>query len=185
MNAAYKVPFYILGYLIRLGPLHGYQLKVTIEREASDFAKIKLPNLYYHLASMREKGWIDAEREKTGNRPEKDVYSVTAEGKAEYGELLRRCLAEPVDWDFALDGALFFSKDLSPEEIGQGLLVARARTDEALKSIKAHRLEVLAEVPAPFGDIAGLILSHHERHYAAERAWLCEAIKVISAQKDP
>ena len=185
MNAAYKVPFYILGYLIRLGPLHGYQLKADIEREASDFAKIKLPNLYYHLASMHEKGWIEAEREKEGNRPEKDVYSVTAEGKARYEELLRRCLAEPVDWDFPLDGALFFSKDLSPEEIELGLLAARARMDEALKSIKAHRMGVLAEVPAPFGDIAGLILSHHEAHYTAEHAWLCEAIEVISAQKGP
>jgi DNA-binding PadR family transcriptional regulator len=183
MNSTYKVPFYILGYLIRLGPLHGYQLKADIEREASDFAKIKLPNLYYHLASMREKGWIEAEREKEGNRPEKDVYSVTAEGKAQYEELLHRCLMEPVDWDFPLDGALFFSKDLSPEEIEQGLLVARARADAALMSLSAHRMQVLAEVPAPFGDIACLILSHHEGHYAAERAWLCEAIEVISARK--
>jgi DNA-binding PadR family transcriptional regulator len=183
MNESYKVPFYILGYLIRQGPLHGYQLKANIEREASDFAKIKLPNLYYHLASMREKGLIEAEREKQGNRPEKDMYSVTAEGKAQYEELLRRCLAEPGYWDFPIDGALFFSKDLSPEEIQQGLLVARSRADAALKSLAAHRVEVLAEVPASFSEIASLILSHHERHYAAELAWLREAIEVISARK--
>jgi DNA-binding PadR family transcriptional regulator len=183
MNESYKVPFYILGYLMRSGPLHGYQLKANIEREASDFAKIKLPNLYYHLASMREKGWIEAEREKEGNRPEKDVYSVSAEGRAQYDEFLRRCLAEPVDWDFPVDGALFFSKDLSHEEIERGLLVACSRADAALKSLAVHRVEVLAEVPASFSEIASLILSHHERHYAAELAWLREAIEVISARQ--
>lgn len=76
-----KVSFYILGFLIRLGPLHGYQLKAHIESEARDFAKIRLPNLYYHLGSMREKGWVESTRGKEGSRPEKEVFSVTPEGK--------------------------------------------------------------------------------------------------------
>ncbi|MGA2547401.1 MAG: PadR family transcriptional regulator [Rectinemataceae bacterium] len=183
MTESYKVPFYILGFLIRLGPLHGYQLKAHIELEARDFAKIRLPNLYYHLGSMREKGWVESKREKEGSRPEKDIFSITDEGRSKFGELLERALAEPVDWDFPLDGALFFSKGRSAKRIERELAAAEARATAALESLAAHRKEVLAEVPQGFRDVAGLILSHHERHYATEREWLAEAKKVFEARK--
>lgn len=44
-----KVPFYILGLLMRYGPQHGYNIKQLVSDGISDFAKIKLPTIYYHL----------------------------------------------------------------------------------------------------------------------------------------
>ena len=175
MTESYKVPFYILGFLIRLGPLHGYQLKAHIEREARDFAKIGLPNLYYHLASMREKGWIESTREREGNRPEKDVFSPTDEGRLRFSQLFERCLIEPVGWDFPVDGALFFSKGRKAKSIEKAMAAAEARAATALEGLVAHRAEVLAEVPPSFREVAALILGHHERHYAAEKEWAAEA----------
>jgi len=183
MNDSYKVPYYILGFLIRSGPLHGYQLKAAIEREAKDFAKIKLPNLYYHLGKMREKGWLDSKEGREGSRPEKEVFSVTGEGRLAFRDLLERCLAEGVDWDFPLDGALFFSKGLNSGAILKGLAESEARAAEAIESLEAHGREVMREVPESFRDIAALILAHHERHYAAEREWLQGAIAVFTARE--
>jgi DNA-binding PadR family transcriptional regulator len=183
MNESYKVPFYILGFLIRLGPLHGYQLKAHIEQEARDFAKIRLPNLYYHLASMREKGWIESTREREEGRPEKEIFSPTKEGKIRFAELFDRCLAEGAEWDFPLDGALFFSKGKMASSIAHSLREAEARATVALEGLAAHREEVLAEVPPTFRDVASLIIGHHERHYAAEKEWLAEAIRIFSAKR--
>lgn len=183
MTDSYKVPFYILGFLIRLGPLHGYQIKTHIESEAGDFAKIRLPNLYYHLGSMREKGWVESTRGQEGSRPEKEIFSVTAEGELQFREFLDRCLAEPVGWDFPLDGALFFSKGRSAKTIARELSAAEERAAAALVTLAGHRKEVLDEVPPSFRDVAALILAHHECHYAAERKWLHEAIAVFEARK--
>lgn len=182
MNESYKVPFYILGFLLRLGPLHGYQLKAHIESEARDFAKIRLPNLYYHLASMREKGWIESTLEREEGRPEKEIFSPTEEGRLRFAELFERCLAESAEWDFPLDGALFFSKGRKAS-IARSLKEAEARAAAALEGLAAHRKEVLAEVPPSFRDVASLIVGHHERHYAAEKEWLAEAIKIFSGTR--
>jgi DNA-binding PadR family transcriptional regulator len=183
MTDSYKVSFYILGFLIRLGPLHGYQLKTHIEREARDFAKIKLPNLYYHLGSMKGKGWVESTRGKEGSHPEKEIFSVTVEGKRRFEEFLDRCFAEPVGWDFPLDGALFFSKGRSTRTIARELSAAEERAVLALDALAGHRKEVLDEVPPSFRDVAALILAHHECHYAAERKWLHEATAVFESRK--
>jgi DNA-binding PadR family transcriptional regulator len=183
MSDSYKVPFYILGFLIRLGPLHGYQLKAHIEREARDFAKIKLPNLYYHLGAMKERLWIESTIEKDEGRPEREVFSVTEEGRRRFGELFERCLGECPEWDFPIDGALFFSKGMKAKEIARNLTAALARANAALALLASHRGEVLAEVPPAFRETASLILAHHERHYAAERDWLVEALRIFSPAK--
>jgi DNA-binding PadR family transcriptional regulator len=183
MTDSYKVPFYILGFLIRSGPLHGYQLKVAIEREAKDFAKIKLPNLYYHLGKMREKGWLGSKEGRSGSHPEKEIFSVTEEGRLMFQEFLERCLSDRVDWDFPLDGALFFSKGIPAKSIARELRAAEERAAAALEGLDAHREEVLAEVPPGFRGVAGLILAHHERHYLAEREWLQEAIAVFTPRE--
>lgn len=172
MTDSYKVQFYILGFLLRLGPLHGYQIKARIEREAADFAHVKLPNLYYHLGRMGESGWVAARLDREGNRPEKEVYSVTKEGKRAFAELLDRCLDESPVWDFAADGALFFASAGSAPAYAEAFRLRKSRAEESLGRIAAHREEALAEVPEAFRDLARLIFEHHELHMRAELDWL-------------
>jgi DNA-binding PadR family transcriptional regulator len=182
MTESYVVPFYILGFLIRLGPLHGYQLKARIESEASDFAQIKLPNIYYHLGTMKRKGWVESSTEREGNRPEREVFSITGAGSAEFGRLLERSLEAPVLWDFPIDGAIFFSKGISPQALAEGLADRANRIKASLARIAAHRREALGEIPESFRDMAGLIFAHHEIHYRAELDWILEAIETVRTQ---
>ncbi|HUI71328.1 MAG TPA: PadR family transcriptional regulator [Spirochaetia bacterium] len=182
MRDSYKVPFYILGFLIRLGPLHGYHLKMHLEHEASDFARIKLPTIYYHLGVMKGKGWVVSDVGKEGNRPEKQVFSITEDGKRKFRELLNRCLMEPVTFDFPVDGALFFSKGFSAARIAKRLADRKKQAGVILKHLSLHRDEVLHEVPVAFGDVAALLLAHHELHYQAEQKWLQSAIEVFGGR---
>jgi DNA-binding PadR family transcriptional regulator len=179
MTDAYKVPFYALGFLIRSGPLHGYQLKALIEHEASDFAHIKLSNLYYHLGSIKKKGWVESNFEKDGNRPEKEIFSITKEGRKAFRTLMTRCLSEEILWEFPIDGALFFSRKDSPGSLLAGLAEEENRLAERLSRMMEHREEVLSEVPEHFRSVADLILSHHEDHYRTEMKWLQKAIGIL------
>jgi DNA-binding PadR family transcriptional regulator len=179
MTDAYKVPFYILGFLIRSGPLHGYQLKTRIEHEANDFAQIKLSNLYYHLGAIKEKGWVESRFGKEGNRPEKEVFSITKDGRKAFKDLMARCLSEETLWDFAVDGVLFFSEKKSQEFLRLDLKEGEKRITERLSRIVEHRKLVFSEVPEHFRLIADLILSHHEEHYRTELKWLQNTIEVL------
>lgn len=85
-----SVPFYLLGLLIRFGPQHGYRLKQMVEDEIADFAKIKMPNIYYHLNKLCEEGYLNSIQNREGNRPEKSVYQITDEGKAYFGKLAKK-----------------------------------------------------------------------------------------------
>jgi DNA-binding PadR family transcriptional regulator len=184
MIDAYKVPFYILGFLIRSGPLHGYQLKTQIEHEASDFAHIKLSNLYYHLGAMKKKLWVESSIDKEGNRPEKEVFSITKEGRKAFKGLMARCLSEETLWEFPIDGVLFFVEKRIPDFIRDGLEEEKGRISARLTGIIEHRKQVLSEVPEHFRPIANLILSHHEEHYRTEIKWLQNAIEVFGETTD-
>jgi hypothetical protein len=97
-----------------------------------------------------------------------------------FAELFERCLGESAEWDFPIDGALFFSKGRKAKPIARALKGAESRTRAALEALAAHREEVLAEVPPSFREVASLIIGHHERHYEAEMEWLAEAIGTFS-----
>jgi DNA-binding PadR family transcriptional regulator len=176
MTESYKVQFYILGYLVRLGSQHGYQIKGRIEREAADFARIKLPNLYYHLGRMEEKGWVSSKPDREGNRPEREVYSISKAGRKAFAELRDRCLEEASVWEFAVDGALFFMDGDAIPACAEALSRRRARAEEGLRALAAHKEATLAEVPESFRDTARLIFEHHELHHRAELEWLGGAI---------
>ena len=103
-----KIPFYLLGLLIRYGPQHGYRLKQIIEETISDFAKIKLPTIYYHLDKLKENGYVAETTDKEGNRPEKMVYTITDKGEEYYDELLMKQLTESYSPEFSIDGVLYF-----------------------------------------------------------------------------
>lgn len=164
------IPLYILGFLRRFGPMHGYQLKKLLGEQLSDFTDIKLPTVYYHLEKLAAEGLVSQTSEKPGARPEKTVYAVTESGVARFKELLAR-----LDFDyrpaFSADAAFYFSDDLDPAALVRRLGAHAERLDEALRRIEAHRAETLPRVPPEMRAEVRIIFDHHARHYAAERDW--------------
>ena len=50
------IPLYILGFLLRYGPQHGYQIKKLISEQMADFTSIKLPPSTTTWRKWRPKG---------------------------------------------------------------------------------------------------------------------------------
>lgn len=167
-----KIPFYILGLLQRYGPQHGYSLKRIIEEQIAEFARIKMPTVYYHLGKLKEGGYVEEKLEREGNRPEKSVYSVTDRGKSYFSELMEKQLTEPYEPELPLDGALFFSEKLSEEELVSEMKKRMSSLENRLESLKHYRNSVLENVPNPGKKSTTSIFDHHICHFEAELEWL-------------
>ena len=171
-----KVPFYILGLLIRYGPEHGYRLKQIMEAQIADFAHIKLPTLYYHLENLAKKGYIDAVSVKDGNRPEKTVYSITKSGREYFSLLCHKLLKEVLVMELPLDGLLFFSECVPVDNIVQELGKRKITLENQLKLLETHRAVSMPQIAAEGKAYARLIFEHHQLHMEAELAWIKNAL---------
>lgn len=172
-----KIPFYLLGLLIRYGPQHGYKLKQIIEERISDFAKIKLPTIYYHLQKLKEQGYIEEAIDKEGNRPEKLVYTITESGIKYFDHLYINQLHENYTPEFALDGVLFYREKVDQEVLLEELKRKKEAIVEKLNSMQLHKENTLNHVHELGRVSTSLIFEHHQCHYEAELRWLEKAIK--------
>ncbi len=121
----------LLGFL-NLRPMTGYDLKKTMDGSTQAFWHARLSQIYPTLKGMEAAGLIASRLEPQEGKPDRRVYAITAEGRAE----LMRWLAEPVG--HVEPGKctallkLFFSGSLGREQILEHL---RAQ-------LEAHRAEL-------------------------------------------
>ena len=173
-----KAPLYILGFLSRYGPQHGYRLKQFLEH-ISDFASLKLPTIYYHLEKMEKKGLISAAQEKDGKRPEKWVYTITPDGQEAFQELLKNAASSSYRGEFLLDAVLFFSEFMEIQHVLDALTCQLERCEKVLQRIEEHKEEVLQHQPEWSKVFTKAIFSHHEYHHRAELMWLQETVNEL------
>jgi len=183
MKESYKVPFYILGFLRRFGPIHGYQIKKYMEEQASDFAKIKMSNLYYHLGVMCKNKLIELSQDQDTAHPEREIYKITKIGETKFIEYYNLCLKDEVDFNFPIDGAFFFSNLENINNINTKLLQHKEKNLKRLKTLKNHKREVKAKLSNRQAEISELIFLHHEVHYEAELQWIEVAINQLGKNK--
>ena len=71
-----KIPFYILGLLMRYGPQKGYKIKQLVSEGITAFAKIKQSTVYNNLEKLKNNGYVNSNVDNNGTGPEKIVYSI-------------------------------------------------------------------------------------------------------------
>lgn len=177
-----NVPLYILGLLRRFGPQHGYQIKKVISEQIADFARIKLPTIYYHLQRMEADGLLSAENEKDSNRPERRVYSITRAGETAFDEGLVDLLEVTYEPSFEGDALFYFADALEGADILRSLEEQARVMDTAVGTIESHEAIAMAQLPGEKGVWASIIFKHHKRHYEAEASWAREALAVLRRQ---
>ena len=170
------IPLYILGLLQRFGPQHGYQIKKTVAEQLSDFTQIKLPTIYYHLEKMESEGLLFSKSEKPDSRPEKTIYSITDKGIKEFKNMLAALLEFEYKPTFSSDAVFYFSDYVEKEDIISHLMAYIDKLNKIISNIKKHKEETMNFIPAEYKTMAGIIFSHHERHYQAELEWAEETL---------
>lgn len=108
----------VLGYLVR-GPMHPYELS-RLMREHGDDRSIKFTHgsLYMVFGQLAKAGFIvEQETSREGQRPERTVYGLTDEGRAELKDWMRELVAEPRHEYPHFVAALSMIGALHPDEV--------------------------------------------------------------------
>lgn len=176
MEFCLKAQLYILGFLKRFGPQHGYALKQLLSKHAADFANIKMSNIYYHFEKMAKQGLLRVSFEKEGKRPDRQVYSITPAGEKAFSRLLLEALKVPFDFESIIDGPLFFSEYSSRDLIIVSLEARISQLEVVLDHIDTHRKEIFTHIPKSFKKYTTALFDHHKAHYLAEMEWARKAI---------
>lgn len=174
-----KVPLYILGFLIKHGPQHGYKLKQIITEEVSTFTKIKQPTIYYHLERMLKDGLVTSKAEQEGNRPERSVYKITRKGRAAFAKHLDKALASNYEPEFLLDAVLYFISAVEKEKALEVLRKKEKVLDAEVSELLLKSTEVLLLADEKESAIMKSIFNHRIYHYQIELKWVRETIKDI------
>lgn len=161
--------------------MHGYALKQILSERASDFAKIKMSNIYYHFEKMEKQGLVKVSHEKEGKRPDRQVYSITPEGEQTFLKLLSDALNLSFDFESIMDGSLFFAEYVGNTQIHEAFKNRIQHLEIATEHIDTHKKEVLKYIPEDFKKYAAILFDHHSVHYMAELTWAKQALSVFES----
>jgi DNA-binding PadR family transcriptional regulator len=137
-----------LGILARSGPSHGHHIRrVADVTNVGEWSGVSVGALYRELRAMEREGLIEAARtEKVGNRPERTVYAITAEGQLELTTLREQAIRPLGSGPDPLGVALLFAADgMEPEELRRTLRARREMLAIAVAQVAADREQLIAK----------------------------------------
>jgi DNA-binding PadR family transcriptional regulator len=145
-----------LSVLARGGPTHGHHLRRVAEvTNVGEWGGVSVGALYRELRTMEREGLVEAARtEKVGNRPERTVYAITAEGRLELAALRDQAIRPLEFGPNPLGVALMFAGgDMNPAELRRTLRARRDMLAIRVEQIRADcdqlvargRIDLLAE----------------------------------------
>lgn len=107
----------ILG-LLSYAPMNGYTLKKLFNKSINFIWTASLSQIYRELGALEGKGYVLSSIQQQDDRPDKKIYTITAQGQAAFLEWLRAfpdMLAAPKRDEFML--RVFFGSKLGKEEL--------------------------------------------------------------------
>jgi DNA-binding PadR family transcriptional regulator len=137
-----------LGILARSGPSHGHHIRRVADlTDVGEWGGVSVGALYRELRAMEREGLVEAARtEKVGNRPERTVYAITAEGQLELTTLREQAIRPLGSGPDPLGVALLFTADgMDPEELRRTLRTRREMLAIAVAQVAADREQLIAK----------------------------------------
>jgi DNA-binding PadR family transcriptional regulator len=162
-------------------PMTGYELAKTFDSSMGFFWKADHQQIYRELSRLRERGYIHGREVVQSGKPNKLVYTLTAEGKA----ALRHWAARPSNPALLKDDLLvrFYALDSIDIEPLRADLMARMEHHrdryERYERILKKRFPNNTASPADLGKLLTLRLGL--RHEKMVTEWCEEAIEALSA----
>src|ERR1700733_1087248 len=137
-----------LGVLARSGPSHGHHIRRAADvTNVGEWGGVSVGALYRELRAMEREGLVEAARtEKVGNRPERTVYAITAEGQLELTTLREQAIKPLTSGPDSLGVALLFAADgMNPEDLRRTLRARREMLAIWVAEVRAEREGLIAK----------------------------------------
>ena len=173
------LPLIIMGLLMK-GPAHGYDLKQMLEKELSPFFHVSAAPLYYALKKLEQEGMVGSWSTVSGNRPKKQIYTLTSKGKAEVKETLLKNISYLHRPFFNLDISLYFLNFLDPKDVVK-TLKERMKEIRKLKFLLNRQKKELTHYSARRREY--IITAHNLRFANAEMDFVKDLIDAFSKGK--
>jgi len=126
----------LLG-ILRKQDMHGYLLNHMLDQDVTMPITLKKSNAYKILKRMEADGWITQHEERHGNRPFRQVYSITKKGSKAFDNLVRKNLAEYPGPEFPSLVAYKYLERLSAKESLELLEHRRGKIVSRLEEINS------------------------------------------------
>ena len=164
--------------LLRHGPLHGYEIKKTLERECIDmWSTIPLATLYNELNKMSREGLVEKAGIEVESGRARSVFEITGRGRSAFVDMARELwlIRQPVPFP------LFFAVaalDVLPQDELVGLIQRRIHIVEKQCDIVEPRDESGFVRAGPFLGVRA-VTDRFRAHLEAELGWLQELLERI------
>jgi DNA-binding PadR family transcriptional regulator len=172
-----SIRLFILSSFDAFGPMHGHALRLIAEQmRVPLWTDISVGAVYGAMNRLATEGLLhESGREQEGNRPTRQIYEITAEGRRALDVLRREGLTEiwfkPDPFDLALTAMDPKLQKSLPAILTQRLESVRAQ----LADIKRKTDEVRTKV----SHAKQWALRHNEYRLKAEVAYLTDLLKAV------
>lgn len=126
----------VLGLLAR-GPQSGYDLKKAIDGSVGYFWGPAKSQIYAVLPSLVEAGYATSRTVAQVRRPDKEVYRITAAGRAALRRWIEEAPAPPTPDRNPLLLKIFFGEHASPETLLEQVRARRAEMKQLMDELDA------------------------------------------------
>ena len=170
-----SIRLFVLSTVAELGPVHGHLIRLFAERmQAPLWTDISVGAIYGAINRLAAEGLLrETGQERAGNRPTRQLYEITDEGRRTLDTLRREGLSDvwfkPDPFDLALVRL--------DRKTGKALPAILTKRLEAMRAMLAERKKVTAEVGLKAGHAKHWILRHSEYRLEAEVAYLTDLLK--------
>jgi DNA-binding PadR family transcriptional regulator len=178
----------LLG-LLNYGSMTGYELNKAFKDSLSFFWQAQTSQVYRELSAMERSGWLTSERVIQNEKPNKKIYTITAEGKAQLGSWLlspEKDIEEAMNVRCAFLMRVFFAGET---DNAQALVTLRAFRAKCAESIS--RLASVAGAITGYGALVDddaartkyweIVAMFGEAHYRMEIEWADKVIAMLEA----
>ncbi|HWW97823.1 MAG TPA: PadR family transcriptional regulator [Edaphobacter sp.] len=171
-------PNALLG-LLSLGPMSGYDIRQLIPRSIGYFWSESYGQIYPGLKRLAAAGLVEKETKRQKGKPDRYVYSLTAEGRARLKDWLKLPAADVVPRSELLL-KLFFGAHVSPSVNREHVTAFLETQEKALKTYaavaKALRREEANDPQLPYWLMT---VSFGRHRSAALVTWCKETLKEL------
>ena len=173
-----SIRLFVLSAVAEFGPVHGHLIRQFAERmQAPLWTDISVGAIYGAINRLASEGLLrETAQERAGNRPIRQLYVITDEGRRTLDALRREGLTEiwfkPDPFDLALTRM--------DRKTAKALPAILAKRLEAVKAMLAERRKVAEEVGGKAGLAKLWILRHGVYRLEAEVAYLSDLLKAAT-----
>lgn len=168
-NHVSSIRLFILGTLAATGPLHGHQIRQQAQSDRTElWTDIQVGSVYGALKRLANEELVrEVRTERVGNRPERTIYEITAEGRRALEAVRHKALRELDRHYDPFDLALAQSRDIAEEDLEQLVANRLAGLRVQLASFQHH-----AQTADPYlNEAERAVCLHLIERCAAEVRW--------------